>query len=173
MRTRFLSSLSKLPFLRSLTWLACAWSFSFSNRHTGRSWGLHGQKRRIYTSRLRFALSLIMRINCCVLLWQLPISFSFLLVILLLSLIFLWIWIFEATPKDFLQYSKRETRWYILLVREPFSRYLHTLLISPRASSSLRAESTVFLSMLHSSAISRRDGKQLSVFLSLCLSKQQ
>ena len=45
--------------------------------------------------------------------------------------------------------------------------------MSPRASSSLRAESTVFLSMLHSSAMSRRDGKQLSVFLSLCLSKQQ
>ena len=27
--------------------------------------------------------------------------------------------------------------------------------------------------MLHSSAMSRRDGKQLSLFLSLCLSKQQ
>ena len=28
------------------------WSFSFSNRHIGCSWGLHGQKRRIYMSRL-------------------------------------------------------------------------------------------------------------------------
>ena len=64
-------------------WRTC--SLLSSNRHTARSLGLHGQKRRIYTSRLRFALSLFMRINYWVLLWQLSISFSFLLVILLIS----------------------------------------------------------------------------------------
>ena len=37
-------------------------------------------------------------------------------------LIFFWIRISEATLKEFLRYSKRETRWYILLVLEPFSR---------------------------------------------------
>ena len=104
---------------------------------------------------------------------QFPIYSSFLLVILLLTLFFLWVRISEATHEEFLHYSKSEARKYILLVREPFSRYLHIFLMSPRASNSLSAESTVFLSMLHSSAMSRRDGKQLTVFLSLCLSKQQ
>lgn len=50
------------------------------------------------------------------------ISFFFSVSKSLVLLIFLWIRISEATPKEFLRYSKRETRWYILLVLEPFSR---------------------------------------------------
>jgi len=93
-------------------WLGwCTWSLSFFNRHTGLSWRLHGQKRRIYTSRLRLALFFdyaYQLLNFVV--TALYISFFFSVSNFLLSLIFLWVRISEATHKEISRYSKSEAR---------------------------------------------------------------
>lgn len=120
-KPRILSSLSIAVFLRSWAWLAYLIGFrsqagtqGFLAAHTG----LFTAERK---RRLSGAFAIVDWIRSARQ-WHLLYLSSFLLVILLLSLIFLWIRISEATPKEFLHYSKRETRWYILLVLEPFSR---------------------------------------------------
>ncbi len=61
---------------------------------------------------------------------------------------------------------------YRLLVFDPSCRLRFCFFTSPAFSRIRSAASTVFLSIQHSSAISRRDGKQ-TPFLSLCFTRQQ
>lgn len=80
---------------------------------------------------------------------------------------------FYTIPAKYLRYSKRLVTQYRLLVFVPFSRLRQIFCTRPKAERFAIAESTVFLSIEHSDAIIRLDGKQKPVSLSLCRSKQQ
>ena len=78
---------------------------------------------------------------------------------------------FYTTRMEKLHYRNSSTV-YRLLVFDPSCRLRFCFFTSPVFSRLRSAASTVFLSIQHSSAISRRDGKQ-TPFLSLCFTRQQ
>ena len=103
----------------------------------------------------------------------LPIYSFFSVVILLFSCVLLLLRKSYTIPIQILRYSICLRKQQRLLVRVPFSRCRQTFFTSSRSSKPFIAESTVFLSILHSCAINRLDGKQQFFSLSLWQIRQQ